>query len=82
MKGVVKMYNVGRAYGFIVGEDNQDYFLHVTNIIGEKPLEQGDHVTFEPGENSRGAIALNVKIIENIENNEEEKENDRNDKRV
>ncbi len=34
MKGTVKFFKQANGYGFITGEDNQDYFFHVHDIEG------------------------------------------------
>ncbi len=48
-KGTVKWFNPGKGYGFIKGEDGQDYFVHFSEIQteGYKTLEEGQEVTFE-----------------------------------
>ncbi len=30
MKGTVKFYNEQKAFGFIIGDDEKDYFVHQT----------------------------------------------------
>lgn len=32
MTGVVKMYTDRHGYGFIVGDDGQSYFAHISNV--------------------------------------------------
>ena len=34
MNGKVKWYNKMKGFGFITGEDNQDYFVHSSEISG------------------------------------------------
>ena len=44
MEGIVKFFNKKRGYGFIAGEDGNDYFVHYTAIDKEEKvryLEQG-----------------------------------------
>ena len=36
-KGTVKEFDVTKGYGFITGEDNEDYFVHVSGLrAGQK----------------------------------------------
>lgn len=62
MKGSVvrKIHNKG--YGFILGEDRKDYFLHCTKLqyCSWDDLLEGDAVTFEGKENNGKFVALNV----------------------
>ena len=49
MKGTVKWFNTQKGYGFIVGDDGTDYFVHYSNIkVSEfRHLDAGDHVEFD-----------------------------------
>ena len=62
MKGTVKWFNQKKGFGFILGEDGNDYFVHFTGIAREgfKTLEQGQAVTFDTSNNDKGVIAVNV----------------------
>jgi len=31
-KGIVKEYTPSKGFGFIIGEDDQDYFVHVSGL--------------------------------------------------
>ena len=35
MLGTVKWFNVVRGFGFIIGDDGNEYFFHYSNIKGE-----------------------------------------------
>lgn len=61
MEGTVKWYNDTKGFGFIEGEDGNDYFVHSTAISGGARLHDGDPVTFDPTEGDRGKKAENVK---------------------
>lgn len=54
MKGTVKRLKIG--YGFIRGTDDVEYFFHGSTVVGGKfdSLKEGDSVTFEIEEDSRG----------------------------
>ncbi|WP_029523562.1 cold shock domain-containing protein [Persephonella sp. KM09-Lau-8] len=70
MKGVIKWFSKERGYGFILGEDNKNYFVHIKDIEGLDIPKEKDIVEFEITETEKGAQAINVKIIEkNTEKN-------------
>ncbi|MFH1722011.1 MAG: cold shock domain-containing protein [Candidatus Altiarchaeota archaeon] len=60
--GTVKFFNSTKNFGFINGDDGQDYFVHGSAIKDEKNLKEGDRVTFDSVEGDRGPKAENVKI--------------------
>ena len=45
----VKWFSVRKGYGFLTGEDGEDYFVHYSNIVmdGFKILKAGQEVTFQ-----------------------------------
>lgn len=66
MKGKVKWFRDAKGYGFIVGEDEKDYFVHFKQIKmdGFKTLRGGQTVKFEPGTDERGReCAVEVEAI-------------------
>ncbi len=62
MKGKVKFWNAGKGYGFIKGEDNNDYFFHHTQVKDFTPAKE-DLVEFEVEEANRGLQAVNVRKV-------------------
>lgn len=65
MKGKVKHYNENKGFGFIEGEDSQDYFFHVSQMKDQsKILEKGDEVEFDATQNDRGLAATNVALVQ------------------
>ncbi|MFY9176013.1 MAG: cold-shock protein [Caldicoprobacterales bacterium] len=62
MKGTVKWFNSEKGYGFIVGEDGSDVFVHFSaiQVDGYKTLEEGQSVEFEIEQSPRGPQAVNV----------------------
>lgn len=59
IEGTVKFYNASKGFGFILGEDGQDYFVHASDLNGEV-LNQNDDVEFTPSRNDKGNKASNV----------------------
>ena len=62
MKGTVKWFSKEKGYGFIAGDDGQDYFVHHTGIAGKgfKTLTEGQSVTFDTQADAKGDKAVNV----------------------
>lgn len=64
MKGKVKWYNARKGYGFIIGEDKNDIFVHQNDIAPGTQLHDDDEVEYEKEDSDRGPKATNVKKIE------------------
>ena len=63
-EGKVKWFDSKKGYGFVSNvSDDKDYFVHFSEIQtdGFKTLEEGQKVTFEIGEGTKGEVAKNVK---------------------
>ena len=48
MEGSVKWFNRQKGYGFIAGDDGQEYFVHHTALERETFIRDNDKVSFEP----------------------------------
>ena len=61
-EGTVKWFSERKGYGFIEQEDGEDVFVHHSDIdmSGFKSLAEGDQVSFEIGEGTKGPAAKNV----------------------
>jgi len=64
-EGTVKWFSERKGYGFIEQDDGGDIFVHHSsiNMAGFKTLNQGDRVSFEVGEGTKGPAAQNVTKI-------------------
>ena len=64
INGTVKWFSSEKGYGFITDEDSNDYFAHASEIQtdAEKTLNNGDEVTFESIEGTKGSKATKIKI--------------------
>jgi cold shock protein len=62
VQGKVKWFNAEKGFGFIEVEGQDDVFVHFSAIQGDgfKSLEEGQEVTFEIEQGSRGPQAANV----------------------
>lgn len=64
MEGTVKWYNFRKGYGFIQGEDGEDYFVHYTAVPKGLRVDENDKVSFDPIENEKGKQATNLQMLE------------------
>jgi cold shock protein len=62
MQGTVKFYNESKGFGFIITENGEEIFVHVTGLVGN--ISQNDRVEFEVAQGKKGANAVNVKKIQ------------------
>ena len=60
MKGTVKFFNERKGFGFIAGEDGEEYFVHQTGLKAGTTLNEGDAVEFDVEQGDRGPKAANV----------------------
>ena len=61
--GKVKWFDPKKGYGFIIGEQGQDVFVHYSSIEGEgfRALRDGEVVAYELVKGEKGHQARNVK---------------------
>ena len=69
-QGTVKWFDSKKGYGFISeaesNDDDKDYFVHFSEIKsdGFKTLNEGQKVSFDIGESTKGLVATNVNATE------------------
>lgn len=65
----VKWFNNAKGYGFISQENEEDIFIHYTNIVrdGYKTLKEGQLVEFDSIKTDKGYQAKNIKLVEQLQ---------------
>ena len=62
-RGIVKEYDRLKGFGFIAGDDGEDYFVHVSGLreyLKGKGLRGGQKVSFDIDRDIKGDRAVNV----------------------
>jgi CspA family cold shock protein len=65
MNGTISRLLTDKGFGFIKGEDGQEYFMHRSAVRDGSVFEQlreGQAVTFDAGQGEKGPRAENVRI--------------------
>jgi len=64
MNGTVKRLVGDKGFGFVLGQDGNEYFFHQSACVGMRfdSLREGQAVTFEAGQGPKGPRAENVKL--------------------
>ena len=64
-QGEGKWFNSTKGFGFITGDDNEDYFVHVSGLrehLKGRGLRAGQKVSFDVDFGMRGDKAINVRL--------------------
>lgn len=63
--GKVKWFDSKKGFGFIIGPDNKDVFVHFSRIVGDgfRSLKDGEEVDYELLEGEKGLHAENVRRV-------------------
>lgn len=60
MKGKVKFFNQEKEFGFIIGDDGKDYFVHKTGLEDGVTIDENDAVEFTSEQGDKGLKAVKV----------------------
>ena len=63
MEGMVKRWLTGRGYGFIGVDEDDDVFVHYTDLRDAYALMRGQRVEFDIESTPKGPRAVNVKVV-------------------
>ena len=63
--GSVKWFDTKKGYGFIVGPEGKDVFVHYSSIEGDgfRSLREGEEVQYELIETGKGLAANSVRVL-------------------
>ena len=64
-RGQVKWFDPKKGYGFIIGPEGQDVFVHYSQIHGDgfRSLKDGEEVDYDLTEGDKGWQAQNVQRV-------------------
>ncbi|HMN40308.1 MAG TPA: cold shock domain-containing protein [Phycisphaerales bacterium] len=67
--GQVKWFDPKKGFGFIVGPEGQDIFVHYSKIQGDgfRVLKDGSHVAYDAELTDKGWHATRVTRVESLE---------------
>ena len=62
-KGQVKWFDPKKGFGFLIGPEGQDVFVHFSSIEGDgfRSLKDGEMVDYEIAQGAKGYSATRVK---------------------
>jgi len=62
MEGKVKFFNTMKGFGFIIADDDKEYFVHYSGLAEGTNIKENDTVVFDVEEGDRGPKAVNVSL--------------------
>ena len=63
VEGTVKFFNNSKHFGFIAGNDGQEYFVHASGLKEGTSITEGDKVSFNVVQGDKGPKAENVEKL-------------------
>lgn len=62
MRGRIKVLKENRNFGFLIGEDGNDYFFHFSDVKSIDVPTMNSIVEFQPNITTKGRSAINITI--------------------
>ena len=63
MKGKVKFFDPEKEFGFIIGDDGKEFFVHKSGLEDGVTITEDDLVEFSVEEGDRGPKAVKVSKV-------------------
>ena len=60
--GIVKKWDQMEGWGFIEGEDGEDYFFNISNVRRGQRIRERSTVKFDTEETQKGTEAVHVSL--------------------
>ena len=60
--GTIKMWEEAEGWGFIEGDDGEDYFINISNVRRGQSIRVNSRVKFDVNQGQRGPEAENVTL--------------------
>ena len=62
ISGTVKSWSSSKGWGFIEGDDGEDYFIHISKVRTGQNIKNNCRVRFDVSQGQRGPEAENITI--------------------
>ena len=62
ISGTIKMWEDTEGWGFIEGDDGEDYFLNIANVRKGQSIRINSRVKFDVNQGQRGPEAENITL--------------------
>ena len=63
ISGILKMWKEAEGWGFIEGDDGDDYFVNIANVRKGQKMQTNIRVKFDVTQGNRGPEAENVSLF-------------------
>ena len=63
ISGIIKIWKDSEGWGFIEGDDGEDYFFNICDVRQGQKMRIGLSVKFDSFEGQKGSEAENISIV-------------------